>query len=189
VNVIVIVLDSLRQDHVSLYHQGRGPFPDVPPCQTPHLDAFARSCLVFENAYPEGLPTIPVRCTLMTGQQTLPFRPWQPLTPYDITIAEILREEGYRVLTAADGHQALALIRARAPALVLLDLQMPLLNGWEVLDRLRAEDIRVPVVFLTAAYRARAEAERHDVAGFLAKPFDVDELLAVVARYAAPTDG
>lgn len=94
-NVIVIVLDSLRQDHVSLYHQGRGPFPDVPPCQTPHLDAFARSCIVFENAYPEGLPTIPVRCTLMTGQQTLPFRPWQPLTPYDITIAEILREEGY----------------------------------------------------------------------------------------------
>lgn len=104
-------------------------------------------------------------------------------------VAEILREEGYRVLTAADGHQTLALIRARAPALVLLDLQMPLLNGWEVLDRLRAEDIRVPVVFLTAAYRASAEAERHDVAGFLAKPFDVDELLAVVARYAAPTDG
>ncbi len=101
-------------------------------------------------------------------------------------VADILRDEGYRVLTAADGQEALALIRRRAPALVLLDLQMPLLNGWEVLDHLRAEGIHVPVVFMTAAYRARSEARRHDVAGFLAKPFDVDDLLAVVARHAVP---
>ena len=43
-------------------------------------------------------------------------------------VAEILRDEGYRVLTAADGQEALALVRARAPALVLLDLQMPRLS-------------------------------------------------------------
>ncbi len=104
-------------------------------------------------------------------------------------VADILRDEGYRVLTAADGQEALALIRRRAPALVLLDLQMPLLTGWDVLERLRAEGIRAPVVFMTAAHRARSEAERHAVAGFLAKPFDVDELLAVVARHAAPADG
>lgn len=67
-NVIVIVLDSLRQDHVGLYHRGRGPFPDVPPCQTPNLDRFAQDCIVFDNAYPEGLPTMPVRLSLMTGQ-------------------------------------------------------------------------------------------------------------------------
>ncbi len=101
-------------------------------------------------------------------------------------VAEILHDEGYPVLTAADGQQALVLIRTRAPALVLLDLQMPLLSGWEVLDRLRAEGIHVPVVFMTAAYRARAEAQRHEADGFLAKPFEVDELLAVVARYARP---
>ena len=40
-NVIVIVLDSLRQDHVSYYHQGEGAFPDVAACQTPNLDRFA----------------------------------------------------------------------------------------------------------------------------------------------------
>lgn len=104
-------------------------------------------------------------------------------------VAEILRDEGYRVLVAANGQEALALVRARAPALVLLDLQMPLLNGWEVLEQLRREDIRVPVVFMTAAYRARVEAERHRVAGFLAKPFDVDDLLAVVAQHTAPAEG
>jgi len=94
-NLIFLMLDSFRQDHVGVYHQGRAPFGGVPPCRTPNLDAFARSCVVFDNAYPEGLPTIPVRTALMTGQQTLPFRPWQPLTPQDVSAAEILRREGY----------------------------------------------------------------------------------------------
>jgi len=86
-NIIIIVLDSLRQDHVSLYHKGAGPFPDVPACQTPNLDRFAEDCIVFHNAYPEGLPTMPVRLALMTGQWTLPFRRWEPLRETDITIA------------------------------------------------------------------------------------------------------
>ena len=94
-NVIIIVLDSLRQDHVSLYHQGRAPFPDVPACQTPNLDRFAQDCVVFHNAYPEGLPTMPVRLALMTGQQTLPFRGWEPLRPSDRTIAQLLAGRDY----------------------------------------------------------------------------------------------
>jgi len=94
-NVIVIVLDSLRQDHVSLYNQGAGPFDDVPACQTPNLDAFARDCVVFHNAYPEGLPTMPVRLALMTGQWTLPFRGWEPLRETDKTIAGVIGAHGY----------------------------------------------------------------------------------------------
>ncbi len=94
-NVIVIVLDSLRQDHVSLYNRGAGPFGDVPACKTPHLDRFAEDCIVFHNAYPEGLPTMPVRLALMTGQWTLPFRSWEPLRETDVTIAEILGGRGY----------------------------------------------------------------------------------------------
>ena len=94
-NLIVLVLDSLRQDHVSAYHGGRAAFPDVPPCATPNLDALARDCLVFHNVYPEALPTIPIRYQLMTGQRSLPFRPWQPLLPQDITMADILRSAGY----------------------------------------------------------------------------------------------
>jgi arylsulfatase A-like enzyme len=94
-NVIVIVLDSLRQDHVSLYHKGTGPFPDVLACRTPNLDRFAQDCIVFHNVYPEGLPTMPVRLALMTGQWTLPFRRWEPLRETDVTIAQILGARGY----------------------------------------------------------------------------------------------
>jgi len=94
-NLIVLMLDSMRQDHVGVYNRGEGPFEGVAACRTPNLDRFAESAVVFENAYPEGLPTIPVRSALMTGQQTLPFRPWQPLTAEDVSVATILRREGY----------------------------------------------------------------------------------------------
>jgi hypothetical protein len=53
-NLIVICLDSFRQDHVSFYHGGQPVFDDVPPCQTPNIDAFAQRCVVFENSYPCG---------------------------------------------------------------------------------------------------------------------------------------
>ena len=93
-NLIVIVLDSFRQDHVSTYHKDTPVFEGIAPCQTPNIDQFAEECVVFENAYPEALPTIPIRTQLMTGQRTLPYRPWQPLTPEDVAIAQILSQEG-----------------------------------------------------------------------------------------------
>ncbi len=95
VNLIVLVLDSLRQDHVGVYHGGRRPFADVPAARTPTLDALGRDSVVFANAYPEALPTIPARYVLMTGQRALPFRPWAPLQAGDLTMAQILRNEGY----------------------------------------------------------------------------------------------
>jgi arylsulfatase A-like enzyme len=94
-NVIGIMLDSFRQDHISFYNGGLPVFADIPACQTPNLDAFARESIVFDNAYPEALPTIPVRTQLFTGQRTLPYRPWQPLTREDVSVAEILHAEGY----------------------------------------------------------------------------------------------
>lgn len=94
-NLVVLVLDSLRQDHVGAYHHGQAAFTDVPAAQTPHLDRFSRQCVVFENAYPEALPTIPTRYVLMSGQRGLPFRPWAPLQAGDLTIAQLLRNEGY----------------------------------------------------------------------------------------------
>jgi len=95
VNLIVIMLDSFRQDHIGVYHQGRAPFEGVPACRTPNLDKFAESSIVFENAYPDALPTMPVRCALMTGQRTLPFHGWQPLLAEQISVAQILSREGY----------------------------------------------------------------------------------------------
>ena len=95
-NLIVIMLDSLRQDHVSLYNQRIGaPFDSIAACQTPNMDNFGRESIVFDNIYPEALPTIPVRTALMTGQRTLLNRQWQPLAGSDVTMSEMLSAEGY----------------------------------------------------------------------------------------------
>ncbi len=94
-NLIFIMVDSLRQDHVGAYHKGKPAFAGIPACRTPNLDAFAQESVIFENAYPEALPTIPVRTQFFTGQRTLHNRPWQPLAKEDVSIAEILRSEGY----------------------------------------------------------------------------------------------
>lgn len=94
-SLVIIVLDSFRQDHVSYYNRGVEVFKNVAACRTPNLDRIARESVVFENAYPAGLPTIPVRTELMTGQFTLPYRPWSPMYPTDVTAAEILKQHGY----------------------------------------------------------------------------------------------
>ncbi len=103
-NLIVIMLDSFRQDHISFYNKGNAVFEDIEPCKTPNIDRFAEQSVAFKNAYPSGLPTIPVRCELMTGQDTLPFRPWEPLTPRDRTIADILSREGYICGLVSDNY-------------------------------------------------------------------------------------
>jgi arylsulfatase A-like enzyme len=88
-DIIVIASDSLRQDHVSYYAGAASGAP------TPHLDALLHECVAFDNMYPEGLPTIPVRTEWVTGIGTLAGRSWQPLSETDVTCAEILRREGY----------------------------------------------------------------------------------------------
>ena len=97
-NLVVIMLDSLRQDHVSFYGW------DGCPVETPNLDALAEEGVAFDNCYPEGLPTIPVRIELHTGHHTLLHRPWQPLGPDDVTAAQILRSEGYLCCLVADTY-------------------------------------------------------------------------------------
>ena len=64
-NIIVLMLDSLRQDHVSYYGW------EGCPLKTPNIDALAAEAVVFDNIYPEGLPTIPVRTDLLTGLSSL----------------------------------------------------------------------------------------------------------------------
>jgi CheY-like chemotaxis protein len=101
-------------------------------------------------------------------------------------IAMVLTDEGYAVATATNGAEALTqLQQSPPPALVLLDLNMPVMSGWELQARLREELPDLPVVFMTAGQRAQEEARRHQAAGFLPKPFDLDHLLATVARFTA----
>jgi CheY-like chemotaxis protein len=94
------------------------------------------------------------------------------------SIAEILRLRGYRVRTCSNGKEALAAVEAAAPALLLLDLMMPVIDGWTVLARLRAAATLLPlerVVVMTACDAGAPPDVRT-----LSKPFAVKELLGVV---------
>lgn len=93
--------------------------------------------------------------------------------------------EGHSVSTAANGKQALERIAEQQPDVVLLDVMMPVMNGWEVQDYLREQNNPVPIVIMSteAGFRAPAEA-RH--ASFLLKPFDLDELSRALASLTRP---
>jgi len=98
-------------------------------------------------------------------------------------ICDILEVEGYRVARARHGGEALARVDAERPALILLDLMMPVMDGLSFARELRARpaDSDVPIVVISADGN-RQRAEPVGAAGYLAKPFDIDSLLAHVAR-------
>lgn len=102
----------------------------------------------------------------------------------DLTILRGLKDnleyESYEVLTATDGEQGYCLIREQKPELIILDLMLPKMNGYELCRKVRAEGILSPILMLTA----RGE-ESDRVLGlnlgaddYVAKPFSVPELLA-----------
>lgn len=103
------------------------------------------------------------------------------------TIAEILASENYLVETARNGLEALQVVEQRRPWLVLLDMRMPILDGWGFVRALTERQISLPVVVMTAAQDARAWAAEVGATGYLAKPFDLNELLDAVERLRGPT--
>ncbi len=104
-----------------------------------------------------------------------------------------LRLAGYRVVTASDGEQALVAARKARPTLMLLDLRLPVLDGWQVLDRMAADPglrtIPVLIVTATAEGLSRRSVEASSVVGYLVKPLSADALLAGVESAAAGPAG
>ncbi len=98
------------------------------------------------------------------------------------TVSAILIDEGYPVAEAADGAEALECVERLRPSLILLDMRMPVLDGWGFARTLRARDIRVPIVVMTAARDAQRWAEEIAADDWLAKPFELLDLLATVER-------
>jgi CheY-like chemotaxis protein len=100
---------------------------------------------------------------------------------------ELLGYEGYQVATTSQGSIALARAQADPPALILLDLMMPGMSGWQVIAALKAspETRAIPIVVLSARRDLPSIAGDLGVVTFLAKPFDIDELISIVGRYAA----
>jgi CheY-like chemotaxis protein len=99
------------------------------------------------------------------------------------TVAEILHDEGYHVRMAGNGMEGLVALEQQLPALILLDMRMPVLDGWGFVRALRERGVRVPFVVLTAAQDARRWAQEVGATGFLPKPFDLLELVAVVEQF------
>lgn len=97
-------------------------------------------------------------------------------------VAEILRDEGYTVVTATNGAEALVVVGGTEPSVVLLDMRMPVLDGWGFVAALREQGRVLPILVMTAAQDARRWATDVDAAGFVAKPFDLMELLTAVER-------
>jgi CheY-like chemotaxis protein len=100
-----------------------------------------------------------------------------------VVLREILEGAGWRVTTAANGRDALAILRAGAkPALVVVDLWMPMMDGWQLMDALRADPelATIPIGVQTAHDDAELPP---GLAFVLIKPVDALELLAKVAPF------
>lgn len=100
------------------------------------------------------------------------------------TLELVLVEEGYRVVTAADGAAALDIVERQKPALILLDMKMPVMDGWAFARAYRDKpEPRAPVLVVTAARDAAQRAKEVGADGYLPKPFDIDDLIELVGRY------
>ena len=96
----------------------------------------------------------------------------------------VLEHHGFRVVEARDGAEAMRVLHADPPAVVVLDVQMPGVDGPSFARELRMALRRVPLIILTGKTDPRREADRVNAEAYLAKPFDARELVNVVRRFA-----
>jgi CheY-like chemotaxis protein len=102
-------------------------------------------------------------------------------------VAEALRDEGYLVTEAGDGRAALSAVDRDRPGLILLDMTMPVMDGWQFAAAYRRlPGPHAPIVCVTAAHRAAERAAQIMAEAALPKPFDLDGLLDLVARFVPP---
>jgi urea transport system substrate-binding protein len=101
------------------------------------------------------------------------------------TVVDILEFEGYPVERATNGAEGLKVLERTRPRLVLLDMRMPVLNGWDFARILKERGIQLPILVMTAAQDARRWAQEIGAQGYISKPFDLPDLLAAVERFRA----
>ena len=107
------------------------------------------------------------------------------------TLADAFAFEGYEVLTATNGAVALDLVRAHLPDVVVLDLMMPVMSGWQFLEACATEKLcaETPVLVMSASRRLNEDASKLGFTAIIAKPFDLDVMLAAVDRLAHKRGG
>jgi two-component system chemotaxis response regulator CheY len=101
----------------------------------------------------------------------------------------VLSDEGHEVSAASNGEVALHLLEGYHPDVILLDMRMPVMDGWKFAEMYRSgRNSPAPIVVLTAAQDAAQRADEIGADAYLGKPFDLEELLSVVKRF-GPTNG
>jgi two-component system response regulator (stage 0 sporulation protein F) len=102
-------------------------------------------------------------------------------------ICDLLEEMGYLTQQATNGQEALDLLEEGLPSAVLLDLRMPVMSGWGLLDALkkmpRAQDL--PIIIISA-YGFEWEAELVGASGYVSKPVDLDKVKSTVQQIVGP---
>jgi len=100
----------------------------------------------------------------------------------------VLEAVGYRVESAMNGEEGIRRAREAKPDLILLDIMMPGIDGWETLTRLKRdpETSSIPVIIFTAREHARGHQKSNEMgaAGYFRKPFEPDELIELVEKHA-----
>src|SRR5262249_59635540 len=96
----------------------------------------------------------------------------------------VLHEAGYTTRTALNGQQALDAVALAMPALIVLDMLMPVMNGWQFAREFRTRyGAGAPIVVATAAEHVHSRGDDIEAADVLAKPFEVSDLLRILARH------
>lgn len=95
-----------------------------------------------------------------------------------------LMREGYKILEAEDGEEVFKILQKEEPDLILLDYKMPKMDGMMVLKKLKENDLKIPVIMITAhgSIESAVEAMRLGAIDYISKPFDIEELKLVIKR-------
>ena len=101
-------------------------------------------------------------------------------------LMDVLETEGHTARTAGNGLEALSRIKERRPQLILLDMMMPVMDGWQFIERLRANEewTDIPVVVMTAVYDMSSLERKTGAKAILTKPFDIELIVDAVDLYA-----
>jgi two-component system chemotaxis response regulator CheY len=100
-----------------------------------------------------------------------------------VTVTETLDMEGYPVRAASDGAEALEQIEQDLPRVVLLDMRMPVMDGWGFAREVAERGLATSIVVMSAAADARRWASEIGASGVLPKPFELDDLISLVERH------
>jgi CheY-like chemotaxis protein len=100
-------------------------------------------------------------------------------------LSAVLKSEGYEVFTAENGAAALSVLRTMVPDVIVLDLMMPVMNGWQFREAQAAipQYAPIPTVCLSGYHQARHQAAALGINACVLKPFDVDDLVRIINRF------